>query len=151
MKSKTPFTTTIFAGQNWITMRSLLVLFFSLLWLFGCQTDTNNKTLLSAEVITDRPLREDLEASKSATTNQALTLRMGEAFAKKGETVCLPIVAQNFKNLIGLQYTIQWDSTQLDYHSVRAFGLPGYGPANFGDRFANRGYLSTLWTEAALQ
>ena len=76
---------------------------------------------------------------------------MGEATVAKGETVCLPIVAQNFNNLIGMQYTIQWDSTALDFQSVRKFGLPGYGPTNFGDRFTNRGYLSTLWTEAGLQ
>jgi len=129
----------------------IIVLSCLILLLAYCQADTKNKVLLTAEVVPNRPLQEDLEASKSATTNQALTLRMGEATAKKGETVCLPIVAQNFKNLIGLQYTIQWDSTQLDFHSVRAYGLPGYGPANFGDRFANRGYLSTLWTESTLQ
>lgn len=124
---------------------SLLALF-----IWSCQSD-QKAPVLTAQVNLTNPLREDLEASKRATTNQALNLRMGEATIAKGETVCLPIVAQNFRNLIGMQYTIQWDSTALEFQSVRKFGLPGYGPTNFGDRFTSRGYLSTLWTEAGLQ
>ncbi|NJO87407.1 MAG: hypothetical protein HC821_05425 [Lewinella sp.] len=105
----------------------------------------------SGQIPRNRPLQEDPKASASATVNQALTVRMGEATASPGQTVCLPILTQNFRNLIGFQFTIQWDSTLLDYQSVRSFGLPGYGPSSFGDRFASRGYLSTLWTEAALK
>lgn len=125
---------------------------FALLLLLLCSCEAEKKEITTtAEVDLTNPLREDLEASKRATTNQAINLRMGEAIASKGETVCLPIVAQNFNNLIGMQYTIQWDSTALEFQSVRKFGLPGYGPTNFGDRFTARGYLSTLWTEAGLQ
>ncbi|MEM9836453.1 MAG: cohesin domain-containing protein [Bacteroidota bacterium] len=131
-------------------MRYLIVL-FSLTLFWSCQGQEKSPVVNTAEVNMSNPLREDLDASKKASTNQALNLRMGEATTKKGETVCLPVVAQNFKNLIGLQYTIQWDSTALSFESVRQFGLPGYGPSNFGDRFADRGYLSTLWTEAGLK
>lgn len=130
-------------------MRFIVIVLLALI-VCSCQSD-KNQAVLSAQVNTSNPLREDQEASKRATTNQAIVLRMGEATVAKGETACLPIVAQNFNNLIGMQYTIQWDSTALDFHSVRKFGLPGYGPSNFGDRFTNRGYLSTLWTEAGLQ
>lgn len=120
------------------------------LLLLSCQADRTPE-IVTATINTKRPLGEDPEASAKASSNQALTLRMGEASVAKGDVACLPIVAQNFKNLIGFQYTIQWDSTQLAYHSIRNFKLAGYGPANFGDRFTSRGYLSTLWTEAALQ
>jgi hypothetical protein len=131
---------------------SMRFILFSILALLICSCQSDKKGLVTtAEVNLNNPLREDLDASKRATTNQAINLRMGEATIGKGETACLPIVAQNFNNLIGMQYTVQWDSTALDFQSVRKFGLPGYGPTNFGDRFTNRGYLSTLWTEAGLQ
>lgn len=128
------------------------ILFYCLasLILLSCQADRSSEVVV-ASINAKRPLGEDPEASAKANSNQALTLRMGEVSVAKGDVACLPVVAQNFKNLIGFQYTIQWDSTQLAYHSIRNFKLPGYGPANFGDRFTSRGYLSTLWTEAALQ
>lgn len=125
--------------------------FVLLLFAFYACTADEKGPPLTAEVNMSRPLGEDPKATERATSNQALNLRMGEATVGQGETTCLPVVAQHFRNLIGLQYTIQWDSTQLAYHSVKSFGLKGYGPANFGDRFTSRGYLSTLWTEAGLQ
>jgi hypothetical protein len=96
-------------------------------------------------------LQENSEASKRANSSRALVVRMGEATVAKGQIACLPVAAQDFSNLIGFQFTVQWDSTQLDFQRVKNFGLPGYGAANFGDRFASSGYLSTLWTEASLQ
>lgn len=127
-----------------------MYLYACLLLLFTCGADEPGK-IVAAAVNTSGRLAEDPSATAKATSQEALTLRMGEASVAKGETACLPITAQNFSNLIGFQYTIQWDSTQLAYHSIRNFKLPGYGPANFGDRFTSRGYLSTLWTEAGLK
>lgn len=125
----------------------LLALPFLLIYFLACGTDVAP----TVEVNMNGRLQEDPAASEKATVNEALNLRMGEAVAAQGETVCLPIVAQNFRNLIGFQYTIRWDSTLLDFDKVQNFGLPAYGPSQFGDRFADQGYLSTLWTDAAVK
>lgn len=95
------------------------------------------------------PLRQ--EADAAGNKSAALVMRLGEAKAKKGELVCLPVEATGFKSLIGLQYTMRFDSAALKYESVRGTTLPGYGPQNFGVRFAERGVVSTLWTDMGLK
>ena len=79
-----------------------------------------------------------------------LTLRMGSAAAERNQTVCLPVEATGFNDLIGFQYTMAFDSAALEFVNVRALSLPGYSLNNFGTRFADRGVVSTLWTDNAL-
>ncbi|PHI18947.1 hypothetical protein CEQ90_15590 [Lewinellaceae bacterium SD302] len=131
----------------------IIIGFLSLfIFCFACQGDqTGANGPVTGTVNMNGRLQEDTKASTRATADQALILRMGEATIDKGEIACLPVVSQDFRNLIGFQFTMRWDSTQLEFQNVRNFGLPGYGPANFGDRFASSGYLSTLWTEATLE
>ncbi|TXF87806.1 hypothetical protein FUA23_17255 [Neolewinella aurantiaca] len=95
------------------------------------------------------PLRQ--ESDQAGNSSPALIMRMGEAKAKKGQLVCLPVEATGFNNLIGLQYTMRFDSAALEYKSIRATSLPGYGADNFGTRFAERGVVSTLWTDLSLK
>lgn len=131
-------------------MRYLIVALFPLLFM-SCGADTAASGPVVGTIDAKGRLQENQAASARANSKQAVVLKMGKATVSKGETACLPVVAQEFKNLIGFQFTMRWDTTQLEFQKVRNFGLPGYGPTNFGDRFADRGYLSTLWTEAALQ
>lgn len=80
-----------------------------------------------------------------------LILRMGEATVAPNAVACLPVEASNFKDLLGYQYTMAYDSAALEFQSVRALNLPGYTTGNFGTRFADRGVVSTLWTEPGLK
>jgi len=95
------------------------------------------------------PLRQETDEADKKTG--ALIMRLGDAKAKQGELVCLPVEASGFKSLIGLQYTMRFDSAALEYKSIRGTTLPGYGPQNFGIRFAERGVVSTLWTDPSLK
>jgi hypothetical protein len=56
----------------------------------------------------------------------------------------------DFENLIGLQYTLRWDTTQLAFQSVRNFQLPGLREGSFGLRFAERGVIATSWIDDRL-
>lgn len=135
--------------------KSSMMRFFALATLFlffACTPDaTTSNSEVRGTISSNGRLQEIPEASARANSNQAVVFRMGEASAKEGTTVCLPVATSEFQNLIGFQFTMRWDSTQLQFEKVQNFGLPSYGPTNFGDRFASRGYLSTLWTETALQ
>lgn len=95
-------------------------------------------------------LREDKQENEDKLKG-SLVARMGDAKARTGETVCLPVELSNFNQLIGLQYTMRFDSAALRFTSVRNFGLPGYNTANFGVRFAERGVVSTLWHDTSLR
>lgn len=95
------------------------------------------------------PLRqEDGEKEKIAP---ALKLRMGAAKAASGGTVCLPVEATGMTNLLGFQFTMRFDSAALKFQSFRRMTLPGYSSSNFGTRFADRGFLSTLWSDTSLK
>lgn len=96
-------------------------------------------------------LTEDQNASARSGASRAMTLRMGRAEVDRGGVACLPVAVSEFQDIVGFQFTMGWDTTQLAYQKVRSYGLPGYGPNNFGDRFTQRGVLSTLWSENTLK
>ena len=118
--------------------------------LLGCANDV--ATAQAAEPVTgavDRTARLGQGPDVLPTGN--LILRMGKATAATGQVACLPVEAANFSNLIGFQYTMAFDSAALRFHSVRQLALPGYTTGNFGVRFADRGVVSTLWTDMNIQ
>jgi len=91
------------------------------------------------------------ETGDVAGKKKSFIVRMGEADAKRGDMACLPVEATGFKDIIGLQFTMRFDSAALKFERFQAANLPGYSPTNFGTRFAERGYLSTLWTDPSLK
>lgn len=127
-------------------MKYFIILAFACVC-FGCQEAGGNAQSgdpVVGKVNKKAPLRQDAEDKDRDAPG--LIFRMGEASAKKGEVVCLPVETAGFKNLLAFQYTVRFDSAALEFHSVRKLNLPGYKVNNFGTRFADRGYLTTLWT-----
>lgn len=138
----------IFALQiDRYAMRYLPLLFLTLLFAAGC-ADTSSPAgsakPVTGKVNQNAPLRQD--PSDQDRDTPGLVFRMGEATVKKGEIACLPVEVSGFKDMLAFQYTLRFDSTALQFHSVRGLTLAGYQASNFGTRFADRGYLSTLWT-----
>lgn len=126
----------------------ILVLCLPSLLFFACREDARaqSDSLIVGQVDPSQKL-----AAVETTKGNPLVLRMGEATVAPRQQVCLPVEASNFQDLIGLQFTLRFDSASLAYQSVRKLGLPGYGSSNFGTRFAERGYLSNLWMDQGLQ
>ncbi|GAB4245248.1 MAG: hypothetical protein Kow0027_05460 [Saprospiraceae bacterium] len=63
----------------------------------------------------------------------------------KGEEVCIPIRAKGFKEIVSMQYTLQWDPAILKFKSLRNFGLPGLSNQNFGTHITDKGKLTHAW------
>lgn len=129
-----------------------LILACGLLLLWGCNntsTASGSASQVVGKVNRKQPLRQ--EEGEKEKGSPALALRMGEAAAPKGSVVCLPVEASGLTDLLGFQFTMRFDSAALQYHSVRAIDLPGYTESSFGTRFADRGYLSTLWSDNSLR
>ncbi|MGB3546893.1 MAG: cohesin domain-containing protein, partial [Saprospiraceae bacterium] len=129
----------------------LLYLLLVPVLLFSCATEPEE---VQGTIDTSARIAEDTQprpGTSTPTSDDYLLLRLGSATASAGDHVCLPVVAENFRDIIGLQYTITWDSTQLEFDKVSNFKLPGLREDGFGTRFTSAGYLSSLWTEAALQ
>jgi hypothetical protein len=134
-------------------MMKYLIFLSLLVSTFGCNSSTASTQQKGEAVVGKVNPRTPLRQENDVTDKKAgsLVMRMGDAKAKKGDLVCLPVEASGFKNLIGLQYTMRFDSAALEYKSIRGTTLPGYGPQNFGVRFAERGVVSTLWTDPSLK
>lgn len=122
---------------------SLLVLFFGA----GCQADSTAQGDAARTPVEEAKL---VKGQTPPTTDDALTMRIGSATAAAGSEFCLPVTVEGFTNLIGLQYTIRWDSTALTYQGVRNFNLSSLRAANFGERMTSRGYLASSWIDDRL-
>lgn len=153
-----------FRDQNIVSMR-LIASCLVLIGVLACAesaSDTSNvntgasvpsTTADTEPQLVAAPLQEQLAFSATEskpTTNEALILRLATVEATEGSEVCLPMQVQGFKNLIGLQYTLRWDTTQLAFQSVGDFQLPGLREGSFGLRFAERGVIATSWIDDRL-
>jgi hypothetical protein len=99
------------------------------------------------------PLQEQMRFSETQTpptSTEALILRLPTVSARTGGQVCLPMQVEDFENLIGLQYSLRWDTTQIAFLSVGNFQLPGLTESSFGLRFADRGVIATSWIDGRL-
>lgn len=150
-------------------MRKVLFFFIMLSVLWGCndQADSTEKTAsASAEIHntetsssvpapnrSSQPVQEFVDYDEEQTlpnSQQALTLRLGSASSSQGSEICLPVTVEGFDKLIGFQYTIRWDSSELAFKGVKNLNLQSLRPGNFGDRFADRGYLAGNWIDDRL-
>ena len=113
------------------------------------EAGAQSTTTVVGQVNASSPLRQEMDEKKQQA--DALIMRMGEAVAAPGDKVCLPVETSGFKKLIGFQFTMRFDSAALKFQSIRQLGLPGYTVGNFGLRFADRGYVSSLWSDGQLQ
>ncbi|TNE69467.1 MAG: HYR domain-containing protein [Bacteroidetes bacterium] len=79
--------------------------------------------------------------------SDSLTIIASDANASCGQTVTIEITALNFDSISGLQFSLGWDTTVLQYDTVGNFN-PSLllNNANFGTNFAGDGFLGFAWT-----
>ncbi len=90
--------------------------------------------------------------SSAHLTAQSVTFTVGNATGSQGQQVCLPIRVSNFNQVAGLQFSLSYDPSVLQYVSVQNLGLPGLqsNDSNFGFPGAGNvplGRMSVLWLD----
>lgn len=85
----------------------------------------------------------------SAQSADCLNIYLARTDTSSHDTVLLDVRVLNYGNMIGLQYTTQWDTSVLQLLDVRNFGLPELRKSNFsfGSPNVNKGLLSFSWTQ----
>ncbi len=73
------------------------------------------------------------------------------ADVENGSTYCMNVKVADFKNILSLQYSINWDPAVLKYIKVDNMGLPGLAESNFGATQADQGKLGISWYDASLK
>jgi hypothetical protein len=79
-----------------------------------------------------------------------LTVSAPKLAAQKGETVCVPVKAKDFQQILSMQYSMNWDAKVLKFKEVRNFGLEGMSNQSFGAHLAAKGILTFSWYDPAL-
>lgn len=68
-----------------------------------------------------------------------------DASADQGDLLCLDISAYEFDNILGMQYTMNYDPSRLEFVEVRGFNLEGLSAASFGNPSAGR--ITLAWSD----
>ncbi len=74
-----------------------------------------------------------------------------KAAMEAGATQCFDIKVAAFKDILAMQYTLNWDKNVLELVEAREFRLPSMTKENFGLSLAPEGKLTTVWIENSLR
>jgi hypothetical protein len=70
---------------------------------------------------------------------------------KQGEVVCMGIAVGDFRNMLSMQFSMNWDPKVIDFLEVKNFMLPHMSRDNFGAHLRDNGILTCVWIDNALQ
>ncbi len=80
----------------------------------------------------------------------ALLLTASNVEAPKNSEACVAVTAKDFKDILSMQYTMQWDPKVLEFKEVRNHGLPGMKENNFSTHLTKEGKLTFSWYDPRL-
>lgn len=81
--------------------------------------------------------------SKNTVEGQ-ITLSTPDQCVQPGDTITVDIFADGFMSITGMQFSVEWDTTGLEYLSIGNYGLP-LAANNFNFGFTGSGNLGTTW------
>lgn len=68
-----------------------------------------------------------------------------------GDTVCVPLVVQDFTDMVGLQFSVAWDTSVVEWVETADFNsVLGLSSANFGVNNAANGFFTFSWNDNLL-
>ncbi|MCB0706952.1 MAG: hypothetical protein KDC34_16670 [Saprospiraceae bacterium] len=77
--------------------------------------------------------------------NDFIDLKLAGGQIPKGERICVDVYANRFKDVMSMQYTIQWDPKVLELNAVGKFQLKDLTASNFGATKGSEGILTFSW------
>ncbi|GHM99544.1 hypothetical protein WSM22_10340 [Cytophagales bacterium WSM2-2] len=78
------------------------------------------------------------------------TLFTSDAHGAKNSDVLVPIQTSAFNNIVGNQFSVNWDPSVVTFVDVESFGLNGLDVSSFGTTNANVGQLTMSWSDPSL-
>jgi len=78
-------------------------------------------------------------------------ISIGNISGDQGDIVCVPINVNNFNDILGFQFSMNWDPTVLMFNRTDNFGLPGLSASQFGTQGTNNGQLTFAWIDNSSQ
>ncbi|MEZ5041746.1 MAG: cohesin domain-containing protein [Saprospiraceae bacterium] len=72
-------------------------------------------------------------------------LAIEDVSANQGDQICLDVVAYNFNSILGMQYTISYDQSKLQFSSIANTNLAGLSANSFGN--PTPGKITLSWSD----
>ncbi|GJM33648.1 MAG: hypothetical protein DHS20C18_26490 [Saprospiraceae bacterium] len=83
--------------------------------------------------------------------NACFTIQASSESGQVGDTIAIDISVKGFENLVGIQYTMGWETADLAYIGASDFNLTGLQASNFGPvQPGTAGYLNLSWIDNQL-
>jgi len=76
-------------------------------------------------------------------------LKLSSHTAEPGDTVCVEVSVTGFTDILGYQYSLQWNTANLQFLSTGNYNLPDLNSADFATPVA--GTLTSTWNDPNLQ
>ncbi len=80
--------------------------------------------------------------------SEEFTLRFDDRTINAGDDFCIQLLADNFENIVGMQFSINYDPTRLQFNNVQNFNIPALNEGAFGN--PSDGAVTVVWTEPGL-
>gem|GEM_PF-1956755 len=109
-----------------------------------------SKTTHFMRIVTVLLVLSGLGSLFSCAEDERLTLTASEETVTPGNRICVDVSAENFENILTMQYSIGWDDEVLRFIEVTNFGLPGLSAQNFGRPADHSDRLTVSWFEPNL-
>ncbi len=76
---------------------------------------------------------------------QLINITASNVTANIGDNISVDIVVQNMSQITALSFTLDWNSSALQYQSISSYGLPGMNTSTFNTTLIQYGQLGFNW------
>ncbi|WP_114778746.1 cohesin domain-containing protein [Botryobacter ruber] len=88
-----------------------------------------------------------VKATDTSFPLNSVTLITDSVSGVANSDVLVPVRVKDFKNILSMQGSIEWNSSIASFVGVESYGLPGLGSSNFGLTGVENGQLTFSWHE----
>lgn len=97
--------------------------------------------------LNESAVANQLMTAESRNTNKSLNFTIEEQIKQAGEVITVPIKSSNFKDILGYQFTLDFDGNALDFETIQIGKNAGF--ENFNLSMVHRGIITSSWSQAA--
>ncbi|MFT4665160.1 MAG: photosystem II stability/assembly factor-like uncharacterized protein [Polaribacter sp.] len=90
----------------------------------------------------------DFLEADSRSYDGELKLQLDDQYFQEGDVVSVLFNAEDFNNMLGYQFTLEFDKDILSFESAEALSTQTIGTQEFGQTEIDKGFLTTIWTNA---
>ena len=129
--------------------------------LLSCNSN-NQKSSTKAPIVAqtstkNKPAKQEVQVGNKVNTpdlakaNGALFLAPQDTKIKSGEEGCVSFKTKYFKDIVSMQYSINWDAEQLIFSQIKDIKLQDLQTKNFGKHIIDQGKMTFSWYDPSIR